>query len=145
MGAWGTGIFDNDTAADWTYGLADDGFALIDATLRAVLADVGFIDSDDATCALAAADVVARFISGRGADSAYIGAVTEWFATLPGVPTPELVALALKAVAVVRGDESELAELWAETDANDEWLSTLVDLESRLGHPASDRPAGSHG
>lgn len=35
MGAWGTGAYDNDTAADWFYGLQDCGlFDLIDKGLN---------------------------------------------------------------------------------------------------------------
>jgi uncharacterized protein DUF4259 len=38
MGAWGTGIFDNDTACDWAYGLKEtNDLSLIESALDKVL------------------------------------------------------------------------------------------------------------
>jgi hypothetical protein len=44
MGTWGTGAFDNDTAADWLYALEEvDDLSLIETTIASVL------DGDDVT------------------------------------------------------------------------------------------------
>ena len=58
MGAWGTGIFDNDGAADWSGDLATGGPSAIKEALDAAL-DTQYLDSGEGACAVAAADVVA--------------------------------------------------------------------------------------
>jgi Domain of unknown function (DUF4259) len=91
------------------------------------------IEAAEGVCALAAADVVARLVSGRGEDSAYCEDVVAWVAANAATPSPSLVAKAKLVVELVRGADSELAELWsddAETLAD--WLATLTDVRQRL-------------
>jgi Domain of unknown function (DUF4259) len=132
MGAWGTGIYDNDSAADWTWGLASGGLAAVEAALRAA-AEADYIDADDGACALAAADVVARLVAGGGETSGYCEDVVAWVAANPTAPERALVVLASHAVQRVRGDDSEQVELWAEnSESFPEWLSVLDELAARL-------------
>ena len=49
-------------------------------------------------------------------------------------PSPSLVTKAMTAIGRVRGDSSELRELWSEdAEALTTWLVTLADIEQRLG------------
>jgi hypothetical protein len=48
-------------------------------------------------------------------------------------PTDDDVELARRAVTRVKGDDSELAELWAESDSALEWRGHVDDLLKRLG------------
>ena len=68
MGAWGTGIFDNDTACDWAYDLegASD-LSLIERALSKVL-NVGaeYLEATEAEEALAAAETIARLKGNLG-------------------------------------------------------------------------------
>jgi hypothetical protein len=133
VGAWGTGIYDNDDAADWSADVSDRGIAAVEDAIDAVL-DAGYVEAPEGSCALAAADVVARLVSGRGEDSPYCEGVTAWIATNPGPPPSELVARATRAVDRVGSDGSELSELWSEnTSEVAGWQATLADIEQRLG------------
>ncbi len=133
MGSWGVGIYDNDDAADWAADVSDRGLVAVEAAIDAVL-DADYVEASEGACALAAADVVARLVSGRGEFSAYCEGVTTWVAANPGAPTSELAAKASNAVDRVGGDDSELAELWSENTAEvADWRATLADVQQRLG------------
>ncbi len=72
-------------------------------------------------------------ISGRGETSSDCEAVGAWVASTAERPTTPLVAKATQAFQRVRGEDSELAELWSDDDASHAaWLATLVDIDQRL-------------
>lgn len=134
MGAWDTGIFDNDTACDWACGLKDaHDRALIERTLDAVL-DVGddYLEAPEAEEALAAAETLARLLGRGGVRNAYTEAVDAWVAAHPGRPSPELLGKARRAVARILGADSELRELWEDSDDADAWRQAVEDLQARL-------------
>jgi hypothetical protein len=131
MGAWGTGIFDNDDAADWAYGLADGGVGYLEESLDVITPD--YLEIGDGTGALAAAETVARLLGNGGTSSAYSEDVDAWVATQEAPPAASLVEAARAAVDRVGGEESELAELWAESGDEAGWRATLEDLQQRLG------------
>ncbi|MFW2335686.1 DUF4259 domain-containing protein [Ilumatobacter sp.] len=131
VGAWGTGVYDNDAAADWTADLALDGLSAVRAALVGV-AEAGYIEAPEGAAAVAAADVVARLRSGGGERSAYCADVVSWVDQNPSKPSVELVAAARAAIGSVRGDGSELAELWAESDEFEAWHTTLDEVQGRL-------------
>ena len=132
MGAWGVGIYDNDDAADWAGELPERGLDAVRAALDVVL-DADYVESPDGACALAAADVVARLKSGGGEQSPYCEHVVSWVASNSGPPTDELVDKALRGVARVRGEDSELTDLWAEAGAaHADWLASIAEIERRL-------------
>jgi hypothetical protein len=135
MGAWGAGIFENDTASDWAFGLegATDA-SLIERTLTKVLA-VGaqYLEARDAEEGLAAAEAVARMRGNWGGRDAYTEPMDKWIETVKIAPGDELVQKALAVVRRVLSEPSELMELWAESDEFDTWKAALEDLRSRLG------------
>jgi Domain of unknown function (DUF4259) len=132
MGAWGAGIYDNDDAADWAGELAEHGLDAVRAALDGVL-DADYVESPDGACALAAADVVARLKAGGGEQSPYCEDVVSWVAANRGPLSDELVDKAMRAIARVRSEDSELAELWAEDGATQsDWLTTISSVEQRL-------------
>lgn len=131
MGAWGAGIYENDDAADWTAELTADGLAAVEAALNAV--DGDYVEAPEGAVALAAADVVARLAVGGGETSAYCEGVVAWVNANAAAPAPSLLALVIRAVERVRGDDSELAGLWAESpESFKEWTSVLSELDARL-------------
>jgi hypothetical protein len=133
MGAWGAGVYENDDASDWSGDMAEFGLAGVEAALDGVL-EAEYVESPDGACAIAAADVVARLVSGGGEDSAYCEGVVAWVVANNGSPPSSLVSKAKHALARVRGEDSELFELWAEDPSNlDEWLVVLSEVEQRLG------------
>jgi hypothetical protein len=134
MGAWGTDIFDNDAAADWSYGVADGGLRYVHSTLRDAVDAVGYLDADDGAAALAAAETVARLRGNAWVESAYSAAVDEWVKRQSGEVPTDLAALAALAVRRVIGDDSELADLWDEAGeaGYTAWRRVLDDLIGRL-------------
>ncbi|HRQ41760.1 MAG TPA: DUF4259 domain-containing protein [Chloroflexota bacterium] len=132
MGVWGIGSFENDAALDWLYDFAANDFRLIDRTLAGVAAmqDVDFLDADEACEVLAAAECVA---AASGFPAAHLPAeVSDWVsANQPIQVKPEYVRMALTAVTRVRS-QSELKELWAESDEFEVWDTAVADLQTRL-------------
>lgn len=130
MGAWGSGPFDNDDAGDFVGTLIDVGnWSVAEAAFDAVLA-VGdeYLEAPDASAAIAAAAVLAHKV-GNGMvaigpeDAAGIAALAS--------PPSTLTAKARKALTRIR-KQSELADLWEEAGAKEEWLATLEPIEKAL-------------
>ena len=130
MGAWGVGIYDNDAAADWAGELPNRGVALIASALRAAFDD-GYLDADVGAHALAAADVLGRLRTGDVLIDSEHGPGS-WILTQAASPSDELLQLAERAVDRVVGPESEIVELWRETDDFDAWLATVRTVVGRL-------------
>ena len=130
MGAWGSGPFDNDAAADWGQDLedADDLTLAVDALAR--VSTDAYVEADEAAVAIAAAEVIAA-VGGRPR-SELPPEVTAWIARSSLVLDAEHAEAATAAVERVRAAESELAELWDEAE-DSRWRDDLDDLAERLG------------
>lgn len=127
MGAWGQGNFENDNALDYLNDVLDqDELSYLHAAFDAALQ--GDIDSPEACEALAAVEVLCA-ACGAPADDAS-EELLEWVEGKSDVPE-ELIAEGLRAIAAVK-TESELRELWEETDDFEDWLGVVEDAESRL-------------
>lgn len=128
-GAWSAEPFGNDTAADWAYELEDHvDWSVVSAALRvAADSEPASLDADDATVAVAAAEVVARGL-GRIDTPAFSEHVEAYVARVPA-PTAEVVALAREALAIAASDAGELAELWEE---DVDWRSENERLRAAL-------------
>lgn len=130
MSAWGFGSFENDDAADWIADLVEmNDEALIDEAFeRAMEAKGGYIEAPEASCALAAAEVVAAL---RGKPASELpDEIRGWLEGKPG-PSTERLQNARQAVAAVR-KESELRDLWEEQEELEDWEPVVADLERRL-------------
>ena len=128
MGAWGTAAFDNDDAADWVYELEKDGVAAVEAALKEALGP-GELETPTDVNAIAAGEVIAAAL-GRPVDGLGEEVLALANALAPSI-TPEHAARARTAVERVLAG-SEVAELWAETDDDDEWRALVEDLIRRL-------------
>ncbi len=132
MGAWGVKTFENDTGLDWLADFESEGAdALLDAL--EVVADAdndAYIDADEACCALAAAEIVAAI---KRDDRSRLSeeARTALASYSDDIDADALQPLAAKAVARVKSD-SELKELWEESDDYDNWVADVEDLLDRL-------------
>ena len=122
MGAWGSGIFENDTAMDFVGNLADHP-KTADAVLREALETAahmgGYLDADEGSEALAAAALVSLAANESPVEPE--PPVDEYVRKIGRHVPDGLAPLAIEAIDRVLGDESELQELWAEQDAVDEW------------------------
>lgn len=130
MGAWGVGSFENDDAGDWVWQLEEaEDLALVQGALEAAAQADGYLESPTSAEALAAAEVVAA-LAGHPAPDLPDGVQT-WVAAHSGTVSPDLRALALAAVERV-ATESELQELWAESDEGGAWSNRVEELRGRL-------------
>ena len=132
MGAWGTAAFDNDDASDWVYELEKDGIAAVEAALKEALGPQELETPTDVN-AIAAGEVIAAAL-GRPVDGLRDDIVGLANALAPSI-TPEHAARARTAVERVLAG-SEVAELWAETEDDDEWRGLVEDLIRRLSADA---------
>jgi hypothetical protein len=140
VGTWGTGPFDNDTAADWCGDLdeADPAqrVSMIREALAAVVDEDGYLDSDLAVEAIAAAAIVAsQCPGGLPIDSSY---APDFLATGTALSPPgDLPQLALQALDRIVGDDSEWRELWEDSDSFAEAIAELQPIRAALaGSPA---------
>jgi hypothetical protein len=133
VGTRGFSAFDNDDAMAWVAGLqgSQDTTPIVCA-LRAVtdLPENEYLELPEAANAVAAAEVVACL---KGAGPSSLPAEVEaWLGSHGSIGTEELVPLALRALDRVKTD-SELKELWDDSDESDEWYNAIRYLETRLG------------
>jgi hypothetical protein len=134
MSAWGTGIFDNDTAGDWAQDLAEhDDLAFVDATLSKVIAAGSEpLDSSMACEGLAACEVVAALQGKPGVSDAYTETIGEWVAKHKSLSASHLIGKALASIDRIVSAPSELMELWDEAGEGDEFRSVVAELRARL-------------
>jgi hypothetical protein len=129
MVAWGTGSFENEYAADWLAKLGT--IAPDDLTQIFVQAadNPGYLEAPAASIVVAAAEAIAAL---NGSPSKVVPPeITKW-TTNREAPTPELIALVLRALQRVRKD-SELKDLWLEADGLNDWIAAIQDLQTRAG------------
>ncbi|MFE7585178.1 DUF4259 domain-containing protein [Streptomyces gardneri] len=132
MGTWDIGPFDNDTAADFSYSVDEAPAEKRAEVLRTAFQEVigtgddAFLDSYFAVKAVASAALLAAQCPGGDP-------VTTSYA--PKKPLPELPKdlrpLAVAALDRVLGPESELLELWEESDG-EEWKAGIRKLRAVL-------------
>jgi hypothetical protein len=129
MGAFGAGVFDNDDALDWLEELLEsNGAGLILGALDDALA-ADYLEIPEASAALVAAEVLAA--RNLRASAALPEDLRGWTERADIVLTGPMLARAQTAVTRVATD-SELAELWGESGAAEQWQASLADLRERL-------------
>jgi len=136
MGAWDVDSFGNDTACDWSYGLEDvKDLSYVERTLDAVLkcGPDDEVPSDDAACAVAAAEVIARLKGNWGIENSYSETTDKWVRSHRLTPPPALVAKAVAALERIVVEPSELLALWTEGGEDDSgWADTVAELKGRV-------------
>jgi hypothetical protein len=134
MGAWAHGSFDNDDAMDWVGELEGvEGAAPISEAFETVLAADDYVEAPEASMGLAAAEVVAALLGKPAA--ALPAEVTAWVAG----EKPPKAALVKKAQRVVERvlTDSELKDLWAESEDSAKWQQEVEGLLRRLSEGAA--------
>lgn len=131
MGAWGISAFENDDALDWFGDFCNEPGeeSLKDAFVSVNEIDDDYLESPEASNALIAAEVVAFLLNSPS--SSLPEHSKECLENLQIKPGDDLVSSAVKAVERVKSD-SELKELWEETDNFQEWNKVVDDLIGRL-------------
>jgi len=135
VGTWSHEPFGNDTANDWAYDLENHkDFRHVSQAITSVLENGDdYLDADLAVEAIAASEVLAKAL-GRGTQSdAYTEKVDAWLTSLTVTPPPELLLQASHALDRILAPDSELRELWEESDDFQTWESSVKALHSAIG------------
>jgi hypothetical protein len=131
MGAWDTGPFDNDDASDWLYELAESSDTSVIASVLNTVANIGdaYLEAPECSQALTAAEIVAAF---KGHPSEGIPEnAKNWIENHQNLDVSELIPTSQMVVERIRTN-SELKELWEESEYAPKWHSSLEDLLARL-------------
>ncbi|WP_415905652.1 DUF4259 domain-containing protein [Neptuniibacter sp. QD48_55] len=136
MGAWNEDNFGNDDALDWIYDLEKSkGTDVLLAPIKTILANAEYLESPECSEALAASEVIA---AGLTNDTSLIPEEAKtWLEKKPSFfgKKPQLekehAALALASVQKIM-DNSELKELWGETDEFPKWQEVQNRLITKL-------------
>ena len=132
MGAWGAGSFENDDAGDWLWELCDEPKEeLVSDVLSriATMDSAEYLEASDCSVGLVAAEVVAAL---KGSPNPEMPAeAKDCISKLKIKSSSNLISLALKVVERIKTD-SELKELWDESENPSEWYDEVRRLEDRL-------------
>lgn len=134
MGSWSHQPFGNDTAGDWAFGLIESqDLSYVEAALDKVLEQgADYLEAPDAEEALAAIEVIAKLL-GKGTQSdAYTEEVDAWVESSQHKPGGELLQKAQRVIERIMSDDSELLELWEESEDVTAWKATLSDLRAAV-------------
>ena len=137
MGAWGSGTFDNDDAADWVYELLESAdLAPAREALAATMDSDGWLEIPEGARAVAAASVVAAGFDGdvRGLPDE----AAEWLEDHPDAGTLADARLAIDALERVASVDSELREVWLEAPNGPAWVEEIARLAYRLTRIVGD-------
>lgn len=131
MGTWGIEPFENDTAADWVWDLED---ATVIEPLTSAL-DVGpaYIDADVGVLAICAAHLLAAARDQRRAEEIpedLLGFLTKHRPAILALEPQPVIALLKR---ILDEDDSELAQLWQESDEDHaKWVAHVSGIIETL-------------
>lgn len=133
MGAWGSGSFENDDAADFLSDLMDGkDLAPVRDVLQTVLKVGGYLEAQDASQAIAAAEVLAAAAGRPTVAAQRKSKLCEWLARYQPPVDPRLLANAVQALDRIVGEGSELKELWEDAGTASEWIEAVETVRSKL-------------
>ncbi|PQJ28392.1 DUF4259 domain-containing protein [Rubritalea profundi] len=125
MAAWGTKTFEEDTANDWIQELIDSEDAR-EFLSESLSIDPGYIEADQAAIVLAASETLIALL-----DEPRIGVpgeLVDWVGDNECDDVSDLPEVALPALAKVLGKESELREIWSDSEDFDGWLENIESM-----------------
>jgi len=134
MGTWDVGSFDNDDAADWAYELDEcsDLSVIENAIISALDPSDDYLEAPVATVAIAAIETLARLQGRWGERTAYTETVDAWVEGVRLPVPPALATQAAQALDRIVGEQSELKELWEESEEFDAWMAAIAELRRRV-------------
>jgi uncharacterized protein YggL (DUF469 family) len=136
MGTWAVDAFGNDYAQDWAEDLHEtSNLDAVEDTLNTVLDSGAELEAPFAAEALAAIEVLARLQGKGGARSEDSAAVDEWVAARKAKtvkPRADLAAKAAQAIERILAPDSELRQLWEDSEHYADWRASVEDLRARL-------------
>ena len=133
MGAWGSGSFDNDDAADFLAEVVESGdVSLLREVIANVLSSTEYVEAPDACQAIVAAEVVAAALGRPTAAGQQEDALSAWVKRVRPDVDATLAAEARDALTRILASNSELRELWEDSDDFAEWRASVAELRQQL-------------
>lgn len=133
MGAWDHSNFGNDAAHDFVFEVTEQGMDKIIHAIKtaAECPEDESLDSDEANEALAAIEFIAA-AKGKMAED-FPENAEDWLAGKDSseLKTADLIGDSEKALARIKSN-SELKQLWEETEHYNAWVKVVNDLETRI-------------
>ena len=131
MGAWGTGIFEDDSTLDWFADLEDARKPLSFLAECLDITGIDYLEYDNCAGVLGAAAIIDGLLHGAPTDSPE--SVMEWIASNKSLNVAKLVPNAIASLDAVVGENSELNELWSENEElYPKWKADITALRTRL-------------
>lgn len=134
MATWAVDAFGNDFALDWAEDLQElKNMDAVEDTLNNALDNAdAMLEAPFAAEALVAIEVVARIQGHWGERTEESAGVDAWVEQRPQKPRPDLAAKAHLVIERVLSEQSELRQLWAESDDYEAWRASVLELKSRV-------------
>ena len=136
MGTWAVDAFGNDYAQDWAEDLHEtSNLDAVEDTLNTVLDSGAELEAPFAAEALAAIEVLARLQGKGGPRSEDSAAVDQWVEARQAKtvkPRADLAAKAAQAIERILAPDSELRQLWEDSEHYADWRAAVDDLRARL-------------
>jgi len=134
MATWAVDAFGNDFALDWAEDLQElKNMDAVEDTLNNAL-DNGdaMLEAPFAAEALVAIEVIARLQGHWGERTEESAGIDAWVEQRPQKARPDLAAKAHRVIERVLSEQSELRELWADSDDYAAWRASVLELKSRV-------------
>ena len=133
MGAWGVGSFENDHACDFLADATESGdLSLIREALDNVLTSTEYVEARDANAAIVAAEIVAAGLGRPTLAAQRKDAISGWLSRIRPTIDAGLLAQTKDALSRILDQNSELRELWEETDDFSDWQDSVKELGQQL-------------
>lgn len=135
MGTWAVDAFGNDYAQDWAEDLHEtSNLDAVEDTLNTVLDSGAELEAPFAAEALAAIEVLARLQGKGGPRTEDSAAVDVWVDArkAKAKPRADLAEKAVRAIERILSPESELRQLWEDSEHYADWRAAVEDLRGRL-------------
>ena len=137
MGAWDYGIFDDDTAYDFTDEIKSDAREFFKSSFENAI-NTEYLEYDECHMVTVSAAYLDNFLNGTTYRTDSEGEkdesnVNNFKELQKGLKLDDLTGLAIKALEKVIGEQSELNELWSENEElYPKWKGNLNELIDRL-------------
>ncbi len=134
MGTWSHEPFGNDGANDWAYELEEVAdLSLVEEAIDEALRNgVEYLDAGDAEIAIAAIEVIAHLLGKGTQHDTYTEKMEQWVRRVKLKPSPALLGKARQALQRVVSENSELLELWQDSEDIDAWLASIERLRKAI-------------
>ena len=133
MGAWGTKIFDNDSACDWANHLEAKGLQHVKDALE-IVNSLGpeYLFHYVSEEALAACEVIACLQGSFGEKNVYTEKMDSWVENNKIIVSPELADSAIAVIDRILSGPSEILEIWEFCYDLHSWKTNVTNLKKRI-------------